>query len=81
MTHRYRTRVITLSAACVLALLASGCATKAERKPTAQERHDRALKDPFGYKPDWSNTNVSGGGTAELDKDGLRKDLDNVLIR
>ena len=85
MTNRYRTRVIALSAACGLALLTSGCSTKGSTKskpePTAQERQDRALKDPFGYKPDWSNTSVGGNGTADLDQDGLRKDLHNVFIR
>jgi hypothetical protein len=67
-------------AACGLALLAAACSHSGQsRTPTARERQDRAIKDPFGYKPDWSNTSVSGGGTGELDKDGLRKDLDNVL--
>ena len=72
-----------LTAACGVAAFAllvgaAGCAETA-RKETAQERQDRALRDPFGYKPDWDGTGVSGGGTADLDKDGLRKDLDHVL--
>lgn len=65
-------------AAFALFACAAGCAD-GERKETAQERQDRALRDPFGYKPDWSGTGVSGGGTADLDKEGLRKDLDHVL--
>jgi len=78
MTTRNAIRVLALGAACGSALGLSAC-TEAGKKPTAQERQDRALKDPFGYKPDWSDTSVSGGGTADLDKDGLRKDLKNVL--
>lgn len=73
------TRRIALTAACALALLSLHCADPKTRKPTAQERQDRALRDPFGYKPDWDGTGVSGGGTADLDKEGLRKDLKNVL--
>ena len=84
MTKQRTTQVPLLTAACGFAAFAfcllQGCADSAKtRQPTAQERQDRALKDPFGYKPDWSNTGVSGGGTADLDKDGLRKDLKNVL--
>lgn len=74
MTHR-----IALAAAWILALLCLHCTEAKTRKSTAQERQDRALRDPFGYKPDWEGTGVSGGGTAELDKEGLRKDLKNVL--
>ena len=66
-------------AAALACLLAAGCAGDGPRKPTTRERQDRALRDPFGYKPDWSGTGVSGGGTADLDKEGLRKDLNHVL--
>jgi len=70
----------TCIAACGLALFVLGCShSPAQKGPTARERQDRAMKDPFGYKPDWSNTSVSGGGTADLDKDGLKRDLDHVL--
>ena len=76
--RRRTLRVLALAAACGFAALLPACSEPAN-KPTAQERQDRALKDPFGYKPDWSDTSVSGGGTTDLDKDGLRKDLKNVL--
>jgi hypothetical protein len=74
-----------LLAGCGLALLLtlSACARKpasAARQPTAHERQDRAMKDPFGYKPDWTGTGVSGGGTGQLDKEGLRRDIDHVFI-
>ena len=74
-----------LLAGCGLALLLtlSACAKKpaaAARQPTARERQDRAMKDPFGYKPDWSDTDVSRGGAAELDRDGLKKDLGHVIM-
>ena len=78
MTNRKTIHVLALTAACGLASSLPGCANSTP-KPTAQERQDRALKDPFGYKPDWNNTGVSGGGTADLDKDALGKDLKNVL--
>ena len=71
-------RVLTVAAACGFAVFPAGC-SDGGNKPTAQERQDRALRDPFGYKPDWSDTSISGGGTTDLDKEGLRKDLKNVL--
>ena len=79
MTTGPITRVLTVTAACGLAFVSPGCSEKKSHEPTARERQDRALKDPFGYKPDWSDTGVSGGGTSGLDKDGLRKDLKHVL--
>jgi hypothetical protein len=70
-----------LIAACGLAFpLLTGCATKpAPQKPTASQRQDAALRDPFRYKPDFTGTDVSGGDTAHLDKEGLKRDLDHVL--
>ena len=77
-------RMIALAGCGLASLLTlSACAKKpatADRPPTAQERQDRAMKDPFGYKPDWKGTNVSSGGVAELDKDGLKKDLGHVIM-
>ena len=78
-------RKLTLTAACGLAcglaVLVGGCADGKKKAPTetTRERQDRALRDPFGYKPDWSDTSVGGGDTADLDKDGLRNDLKKVL--
>ena len=79
---------LAATAACGFALLAGSCASegKSGKRPTtrpsaAQAKHDRALRDPFGYKPDWNGTGVSGGGTGELDKEGLRRDIDHVFIR
>ena len=79
------TRLATL-AACGAAVLLSlpGCAKKggapADGAPTAQERQDRALKDPFGYKPDWRDTDVTGGDANKLDKDGFQRDLGHVIM-
>jgi hypothetical protein len=77
-------RAATLAWTCALALLITACAHKRSqpttRPATARERQDRALKDPFGYKPDFSDTSI-GGDTGQLDKEGLRKDIDSVLLR
>ena len=58
-----------------------GCAS--DKKPTTRpasmsQRQDEALRDPFGYKPDMSR-DVSGGDIGHLDRDGLKKDLNNVF--
>ena len=59
-----------------------GCASD-KKAPTTQptsisQRQDAALRDPFGYKPDMSR-DVSGGDIGHLDRDGLKKDLNNVF--
>ena len=70
---------VTVAAALLLPACAHKDAEPTTRPLTAQERQDRALHDPFGYKPDWTGATVTGGGTTDLDKDGLKKDLKNVL--
>lgn len=78
-------RAAVLTVVCGMAISAASCARKAKgpttRPLTTQQRQDRALKDPFGYKPDWHGTGVSGGDTGALDKEGLQRDIDHVFIR
>jgi hypothetical protein len=68
---------------CGSILLAlAGCSDDA---PTTQpsdihSRQEAALKDPFGYSVDiGKQDSVSGGGTSDLDKDGLKRDIDHVF--
>jgi hypothetical protein len=62
----------------------AGCAAKQNgpttRPLTAAERSDKAMRDPFGYSPDFSDTDSGGGGTADLDRKGLNRDLGNVIM-
>ena len=70
----------------------SGCARDPSqpRPPTASERQDAILADPFGYGPTLDEAaateaakepppTVSGGGTGEFDRRGFRRDLDAVF--
>ena len=56
-----------LAGTCVLILIA-GCAEQKAAPTTstpplsASERSDKAIKDPFGYSPDWSDTEIGGSG-------------------
>ena len=70
------------SVVCALIAPIAGCASD-KKAPTTQpssmsQRQDAALRDPFGYKPDMSR-DVSGGDVGHLDRDGLKKDLNNVF--
>ena len=70
--------------ACAVVICAwlVGCSdnSTATTKPTSlRERQDAALKDPYGYKPDIDNRDVSGGGLLDYDKQGMKKDLNNVF--
>ena len=64
-------------------LLASGfllCGTSCSSKPSSSdEQSEKALRDPMGYSPKIEKTDVSGGGWLDYDKEGMRKDLKNVL--
>ncbi|MGH7213363.1 MAG: hypothetical protein ACREIT_01080 [Tepidisphaeraceae bacterium] len=49
------------------------------RPSNMRERQDAALRDPFGYSPEMGNSDISGGGLSEFDKEGFKRDLDHVL--
>ena len=79
-------------ALCLLALLASCASETADEPSPTEQRSKDALKDPYNYSPFEDSqqsssasptrpgpSRISGGGIGELDRDGLRKDLDNVL--
>ena len=78
------TRIIAVGA-FLLFVCVAGCAAKHEapgtktHPMTAAQRSDKALQDPFGYSPDFSDTEGVGGGTAEFDRKGFRRDLGNVI--
>ena len=60
----------------------AGCASDkpADNKSTdVYGRQEAALKDPFHYSPDMGKTDISGGGIGDFDKDGMRKDLNDVF--
>jgi hypothetical protein len=54
-----------------------GCA-KSDRE-SAGQRSEKTLRDPMDYSPQFEKTDVSGGGWLDYDRDGMRKDLKNVL--
>jgi hypothetical protein len=61
-----------------IAFLLAGCSSHSD--PSVRDRQDDALRDPMNYKPDTTQHNdISGGGTADLKKDSLKKDLNSVF--
>jgi hypothetical protein len=58
------------------ALLLAGCTESQE--PTPSQKQDAILANPMGYKPDVGG-DVDGGGTANFDRAGFNKDLNDVL--
>ncbi|HEY8667305.1 MAG TPA: hypothetical protein VIL86_11600 [Tepidisphaeraceae bacterium] len=65
-----------------MAMLLTGCAhdQRPATKPSGVSQHaDDALRDPFGYKVNADRTDISGGSVGHLDKDGFKKDVNDVL--
>ena len=64
------------------ALLVAGCSydTDTAKTRTTTRPADAALKDPYGK---WStvDTDITGGGTTNLNKNALQRDLDNFLLK
>lgn len=58
--------------------LLAGCSHSSG--PSVRDRQDDALRDPMNYKMDTNQHNdISGGDTAELRKDALKKDINSVF--
>jgi hypothetical protein len=55
-------------------------ACSSQSSPSVRNRQDEALRDPMNYKPDTTQHNdITGGGTADLKKDSLKKDFNSVF--
>ena len=55
-------------------------ACSSQSSPSVRDRQDEALRDPMNYKADTSQHNdITGGGTADLKKDSLKKDFNSVF--
>jgi hypothetical protein len=78
-----RSPLLATAAATLLAILAAaGCTYEtdtAKTRPTTRTS-DAALKDPYGK---WSNvdTDITGGGVSNLNRDALKKDMDSFLLK
>jgi hypothetical protein len=69
------------SALCISCKSSSAPATQPTTKPASvSQRQDAAMRDPFGYSP-WKDekSRVSGGGTGEYDKAGMKHDMKSVF--
>ena len=81
--HRFDKRQLISVFVCVHLWFCSGCSSHngPTTRPSARERQEQALHDPFGYSPDMSpaDTDVSGGKINEYDRKAMRKDIDHVL--
>jgi hypothetical protein len=73
---------------CAL-LLVAGCQVTHEDESSTRKQQDSALNDPFKYGPDAQKmqnpeedvdpTDITGGGTSNLNKKLLKRDLDKVF--
>jgi hypothetical protein len=62
----------------VCSLTFVGC-TDSSDQSSVRDKQDQALKDPYGYKVDVPKQDISGGGTMDYDKEGMKKDVDHVF--
>lgn len=67
----------------LLGLLLAGCQSVPE-EPSARQRQDEAIADPFGFGPkleqDTSRRSpISGGGIGEFDREGFKRDMRTVF--
>jgi hypothetical protein len=66
-----------LGVVCAVLGLGLGCA---DSKPVATSQPgDALLRDPFGYKPNFDEPNISGGDFSHFDKKAFKKDWDSVF--
>ena len=70
-----------LSAVALVLLAIAGCTYDGDDKAKASSQPaEAALKNPY---VNWNNTStdVSGGGTGNLNRDALKRDIDNLLLK
>lgn len=74
-------RVSALAVSALVGVSAVGCDSSPSPDGTGQmmKRQDRALNDPMGYKPDFSQNRVTSGGVFDTDKEGLKRDMRSVF--
>jgi hypothetical protein len=58
-----------------------GCAQDSSTTPSSSmyDRQQQALRDPFGYNPNLKKSDMSVSGNGEFDKQGLQRDVNDVL--
>ena len=65
----------------LLVFIGIGCTYDGDKKAQSTTRPaDAAMKDPYGK---WSNvdTDISGGGTSNLNRDALKRDMDSLFLK
>ena len=63
-------------------LLSLACTHDGDPKPAPTTRtSEAALKDPYGKWSSDVNTDISGGGTNNLNRDALKRDVDNFWLK
>ena len=74
-----RAFILLPSAFC---LLLASCTHEGDPKPAPTTRtSEAALKDPYGKWSSDVNTDITGGGTNNYNRDALKRDLDNFWLK
>lgn len=76
-------RTLLFTAYCLLpTAYFLGCTNNGDPKPAPTTRtSEAALKDPYGKWSSDINTDLTGGGTSNLNHDALKRDWDNFLLK
>jgi hypothetical protein len=75
MLHALRGWIRPMLLVAVAGML--GCAP--DKSSNMTERQDAAMRNPFGYSPDMSRTDVTGGGVSNFNQNAVGKDLNDVF--
>jgi hypothetical protein len=81
MVMKMSKRLLFLCPCALPLLFAIGCTYDGDKKAQSTTRPaDAAMKDPYGK---WSNvdTDISGGGTSNLNRDALKRDMDSLFLK
>jgi len=66
-------------AVCALFLASQLTACAPGNQPTAADRQNKAINDPFGYSPDLKKSDMTVSGHTDFDKQELKRDVDHVI--
>jgi hypothetical protein len=72
-------REIGLVLVVASSLLVIGGCTENSANDSMHNRQEAAMRDPYRYSPDMSQTDISGGGIGNFDQKAFSKDLNDFI--
>ena len=72
-------RRIGLALIIAVSLIVIGGCSENSANDSMHNRQDAAMRDPYRYSPDMSQTDITGGGIGNFDQKSFNRDLNDFI--